>query len=312
MTTPLPRPSDDPMEELRFALAEGDAETPPTRTRDRVLTTALGGRPAGRPVDPAPPITPSEGYRRAAAAVSALASTLTAGDWQVTALRDLDVQGVIGHLLGVERHLHGVLVAAASGRDATGPGDHVGSTQPFVDAQAGRPPAETLAEWERAIDENLQLLDRGGSTLLEAAASLYEVPLPIGPLLVVRAFELWTHADDIRGAVGRPLAAPDTSTLQLMTDLALKLLPAGMHKAGRPRQSRRARVVLTGPGGGVWEPSLDGNGAGPAETRIVADAVEFCRLVANRVQPDDFRVEVRGDTELAADVLAGANALALD
>ncbi len=48
------------------------------------------------------------------------------------------------------------------------------------------------------------------------------------------------------------------------------------------------------------------------EVVLVVEAVEFCRLVADRVDPDDVAAEVEGPVEAAAVVLAGAAALALD
>ncbi len=46
--------------------------------------------------------------------------------------------------------------------------------------------------------------------------------------------------------------------------------------------------------------------------RIIADATSFCRLVANRLQPADVAAIVTGDQTLGADLLAAAQALALD
>jgi hypothetical protein len=45
---------------------------------------------------------------------------------------------------------------------------------------------------------------------------------------------------------------------------------------------------------------------------IVSDAVDFCRLVANRADPGGLDVHITGDAERAAAVLAAAPALALD
>lgn len=106
-----------------------------------------------------------------------------------------------------------------------------------------------------------------------------------------------------------------------MTDLAITLVPAAMARAGRPRAGHRARIVLTGPGGGTWQTALDthaDDGAdgvgleGPVDVRIVVDAAEFCRLVANRVDPAALAAIVTGDGSLAADLFAGITTLALD
>ena len=54
--------------------------------------------------------------------------------------------------------------------------------------------------------------------------------------------------------------------------------------------------------------------AAPAEptATIVTDAVDYCRLVANRIAPGDLDVQVEGDADLAERVLVGASMLALD
>jgi hypothetical protein len=49
-----------------------------------------------------------------------------------------------------------------------------------------------------------------------------------------------------------------------------------------------------------------------ADVRIVAPAVEFCRLVANRRSPMDLDAVVTGDSNLAQDLFVGAASLALD
>jgi hypothetical protein len=127
-------------------------------------------------------------------------------------------------------------------------------------------------------------------------------------MLIVRSFEMWTHDEDIRRATGRPLAAPEAARLSLMTRLAVSLLPAGMMRA-QLSVDRGVRLVLTGPGGGTWPAPL---GSGPVEARLVVDAVSFCRVVANRVDPADAGAMVTGDESLGADLLAGARTLALD
>ncbi|HUO49864.1 MAG TPA: hypothetical protein VMU09_13625, partial [Acidimicrobiales bacterium] len=51
---------------------------------------------------------------------------------------------------------------------------------------------------------------------------------------------------------------------------------------------------------------------GPADVRIVVDAVDFCRLFANRMDPRVLEVDVAGDAALASDLLVGLTSLALD
>jgi uncharacterized protein (TIGR03083 family) len=274
----------------------------PAGLRARVLAASLQARAAGRPVPDAPEIPASEAYRRAASAFDATLGSLSEDDWRTPALRGLDVQGLVGHLIGVEEDMYRCL----SGDPAVADVEHAESTLPAAIAQAGRPPARTRADWRRAAD---RILDRVRSADPGTRLALHGMRLSQATLLVVRAFELWTHENDIRRAAGQPPSVPDPSTLRLMTDLAARLLP---HAAAAWPDPVDVRLVLTGPGGGTWDVAMGGSPPAAASVAIVADAVAFCRLVANRVAPADLDVSVTGDPARAAAVLTAATTLALD
>jgi uncharacterized protein (TIGR03083 family) len=315
------RRNDNPLEELHFALAEADAQLPPLGLGETVLDAALALRAAGRPVDEPSPISPIEAFRRAVASIDRLLTSLTPEEWHRPALRGLDVQQLVGHLTGVERDFQSGLRA---GTDAPPDADHVTSTDPVAAAQRHRPSSETYAEWRAATAETEGGLDDAATApaALGDVVTLHGLRMPLGPLLVVRTFELWTHEEDIRRATARPLQAPDLASLRLMTELAIAMLPAGMRSAQRPGNGRRARIVLTGTGGGTWQTKLgddphgpgpgDPGSDGPVDVRIVVDAVDFCRLVANRKDPAAIATVVTGDGALAEDLFAGAASLALD
>jgi uncharacterized protein (TIGR03083 family) len=298
----------DPIEELRYALAQSEEQAPAPQLLDRVMNVALATRPAGQSVEAGPRIAPAEGYRRTAQSMMALLATLDDAEWKRPALRDLDVQGLVGHLIGVEHHFQ----AGLPGSGQTAPDDHVASTQPYADAQATRSPADTLAELRDASAASLRIVEDADKTLLGTEMTMHGMRLPVAAMLVVRAFETWTHEEDVRRATGRPLAAPDASTLQLMTNLAVTLVPAGMARAGRPGDGRLGRIVLTGPGGGTWQKPLGAGDSDTTDVRLVADAVAFCRLVANRETPDTIEAIISGDSDLGTAILVGANTLALD
>jgi hypothetical protein len=95
-----------------------------------------------------------------------------------------------------------------------------------------------------------------------------------------------------------------------MTDLAAGFLPVGMARLGAEDIAVDLHLVLTGPGGGTWDVALgEGSRAG---VLIVADAVAFCRLVADRVTPAALDPHVQGPAGTADVVLRAAAALALD
>jgi uncharacterized protein (TIGR03083 family) len=288
----------------------------PHGLRERVLAASLRARDAGRPVPDPPGISAADAFSRAASAFYAVLCSLSDDDWRTPVLRGLDVQGLVGHLIGVERDVHRALAGDPEVADA----DHVESTQAAAAGQAALPPAQTRAEWRRAADRTLGLVRSADAQGVRVA--LHGMRLPPSALLVVRAFELWTHENDIRQAVRLAASVPDPSTLRLMTDLAARLLPHAAAGAGLPGPVD-VRLVLTGPGGGTWDVTVGGpapaaaapdSGPAPAAAAvaIVTDAVGFCRLAANRVTPADLDAHVAGDPACAAAVLAAATTLALD
>jgi uncharacterized protein (TIGR03083 family) len=234
-------------------------------------------------------------------------STLPGNAWSIPVLRDLDVQGLVGHLTGVEDDVQRALAGEADVACA----DHIASTQTAALEQAGRSTEDTRRQWRDAVDRTLA--DVEGADL-DAVVPVHGMRLPLGSLLVVRAFELWTHENDIRSVVGLARSVPDPATLRLMTDLAVRLLPYGVARATEQMTPIDVRVVLTGDGGGTWSVALGERTAAQAvpELGVVADAVGFCRLVANRIAPDELGAHLTGSVAHAGTVLAGAAALALD
>jgi uncharacterized protein (TIGR03083 family) len=277
----------------------------PDGLRDRVMAASLRSRAAGRPEPAAPPISPEEAFSRAADALYGMLGVLTAEQWHRSALRGLDVQGLVGHLTGVEEDVH----RALAGDPQVARADHVGSTQAAADRQAGQPPAGTRAEWRRAADRTLGLVRPAGDSGAEIA--MHGIRLPLSMLLVVRAFELWVHDNDIRRAAGLPPSVPDPSTLSLMTSVAVRLLPYAASQTGLSAPTS-VHLVLTGPGGGAWDIAIGHGPPAALPVGIFADAVGFCRLVANRVTPGQLGPQITGDPERAALVLAAAASLALD
>jgi uncharacterized protein (TIGR03083 family) len=241
------------------------------------------------------------------------------GDWTRPALRDLDVQGLVGHLTGVEEDVHRGLVGDPEVAEA----GHVESTQAAADRQAGRLPAQTRAEWRAAADVTLEMVRAEG----DREVAMHGMRLSLRALLIVRAFELWTHENDIRRAVNQPPSAPDAPTLRLMCELAVRLLPYAAARSSLAGPTD-VHLVLTGPGGGTWDVAVGERAAdaagerapvpgavgdqAPGAVSIVTDAVGFCRLAANRAAPDELDVHITGDHGRAADLLAATSTLALD
>jgi uncharacterized protein (TIGR03083 family) len=278
---------------------------PPSGLRERVLAASRQARAAGRATPEAAEISAAEAFSRSADAFYGLLDALGDEDWRRPVLRDLDVQGLVGHLIGVEEDVHRCL----SGDPAVAGADHIESTQPAAACQAGRPYEQTRIEWRRAAERTVELVRAFGDPGAEVA--VHGMRLPLRALLVVRAFELWTHGNDIRRTAGMASSVPDASTLTLMTGLAARLLPYAATRAGL-EEPVNVHLVLTGPGGGTWDLALGAGPPDPVSVCIVTDAAGFCRLAANRVAPADLDLHVTGDPCCAARVLTAAATLALD
>jgi uncharacterized protein (TIGR03083 family) len=177
-------------------------------------------------------------------------------------------------------------------------------TVPIIDAERARRPSETRQAWERAAWAVVGLLEASGPQLLTRRIDLYGIPTSARTAIVARMFELWTHADDVRRALGRPLVDPDAERLSAMSDVAARSLPTGMTLSGTARPGTSAKVVLLGPGGGTWTvPLALGDAGGPLAVTVVADVVDFCRVASMRLDPATLDHDVEGDAELAGEVV---------
>jgi len=296
--------------------ADRDPVSLPAGLRERVMAASLLAREAGQPVPAVPVISGAEAFGRAADAFYGLLAALDEQDWARPALRGLDVQGLTGHLIGVEEDIQ----RAMAGDPAMADADHVSSTQDAAVRQAGRSPALTMRDWRRAADRTLeQARADGGEDADDARIAVHGIRLPLDDLLVVRAFELWVHENDIRRCAGLAPSVPGPPVLRLMSDLAVRMLPYAAARTGL-RERVDVHLVLTGPGGGTWDVTVgqrpDGqepDGQGPGQdVAIVTDAVGFCQLAANRTTPAELGPHVTGNAGRAAEVLAAASTLALD
>lgn len=311
---PSPPPSNVPLGDRiepsgEFALL-GDllaADPPPMRAG--ILATARQ-RPRLRPT----PFNPIEALAAVVDDAEALLADLTAAEWAAPrALGDYSVHDTVSHLIGADRYL-GVKVGAWPGETPADEHDHLAVTDPAVIEGRSLTDAELLERWRstsRALVDHLRTIDV--ATLGEPSRYCV-IEGPLGLVLIARAFELWTHVEDICRATGRPLRSPAEAVLGAMTDVAADLVPVGytMEMSGAATDAT-LRLVLTGPGGGTWDRSLEPGGeAGEPDLVLVADAVDFCRMVARRVEPSDLDCELLGRRELGAAVLAGSTRFAMD
>ncbi|AVH61360.1 MDMPI N domain containing protein [Streptomyces dengpaensis] len=263
------------------------------------------------------------------------------GDGPVS--RRTTVAGVIAHLLSVDGLVAVALgledplgPAAAAAEDAT----PAGRTEAFWRASHFPPTRSVRGPWREQSHNLVRTVSfavggtsraseaerGGGSGRLAVPYGGFE--LPLSDAMLDRAFECWVHAGDIADAVDYPYEPPAPRHLHRMIDLAARMLPGSLAErrraglssapahqhlveAGEP--GRSLRLEIEGFGGGEWLIPLDSPGAvGAAEhevAHVALDGVEFCRLAAGHVSPEEAAAGQDGDREAIRDVLFAAASL---
>jgi uncharacterized protein (TIGR03083 family) len=255
-------------------------------------------------------ISPLDAFIETAADFGALLDSLDTEDWrQRTRIEGTVIRDLVQHLVGMERYLLGQL-----GRGPT----HV------ADRKADHWPVTT----EVAADTSDMVNDDVSRAWWQEALRLISACSELGPghpvryhhlagnvrsLLVSRTFELWTHGDDVRQAIGRELDLLDEARLSLMVGELMQAVPIGMALTGQTAPGRSVRFELDGPGGGVFhEPLTLGDQLGAPDVIVSTNTIDLCRLAANRLQVDKLDVVVEGDGTLLAPVLVALAAFAAD
>lgn len=309
---------------------DGDLDLDPL-LRFRVLENCLGRRPARIPVP-----TWANPYDAETARLDALLRDIGDADWHAPVRlkwfegerevsRRTTVAGVIGHLMTVDG-----LVAGSLGLD-----DPLGPNAPRVPIErteafwnnAGLPPNRTVREpWRDQSHTLIRTVSFAGRGVAELSVSYGDFALPLRDSLLDRAFECWMHAGDIADAVDYPYEPPSGTHLNRMIDLAARLLPAALadrrraglagparHLVAAGAPGRSLHLEVEGSGGGNWYIALDSPAAVGSADRAVAqvalDGVEFCRLVAGHVSPEEAAAGQDGDREAIRDVLFAAASL---
>ncbi|MFF4659433.1 maleylpyruvate isomerase N-terminal domain-containing protein [Streptomyces sp. NPDC001381] len=309
--------------------------------RTRVLEACLERRP---PRIPVPAWAAS--YDAETARLDALLQDFGDAEWHApvrlrwfrgegAATRRTTVAGVIAHLLAVD----GLIAAALGLEDPLGTGDDdkaadrlrtpAERTEAFWEASHFPPTRSVRGPWREqthALVRTVSFTGTGPGTL---PVSYGDFELPLRDAMLDRAFECWVHAEDIADAVDYPYAPPAPRHLRGMIDLAARMLPqvlAARRRAGLAAPApgarrlvsagspgRSLRLEIEGDGGGQWLIPLDSPGAvGSAEhevAHVALDDVEFCRLAAGHVPPEEAAAGQLGDREAIRDVLFAAASL---
>lgn len=272
------------------------------------LDAARGRRPAGRSLGrPARDASLGEVHRARVASLDELVRSLAPSDWAAPTRLGRPVQAVLAHLTGQLERTATALGVGSWEEPPADAYDHWGSTGPWLDRLGAGDAAPLVAA---LADVNARL----AGALDRAPGDLGDLSTPAAQALV-KVFELWMHADDVRLALGRPVEVPEPAALGTLCTLAADVVPVVLGLTGRARPGATVRLVLTGAGGGVWRrPAAPGEAPPPPgrsdDVTLVAEAHRFCRLFHAQLDAVGAGVHVEGDRSLAADVLAAAGALA--
>jgi uncharacterized protein (TIGR03083 family) len=242
-----------------------------------------------------------------------LVSRLGPADLSVETANGLSVRDLVIHLAAMET----MVAAALRGTDPpiVASVDVEERTAAFVEVFALRPLDEVRALWRQSVETIAGWAVSGES---EGLVPWLQVTLARDTILIIRAFETWIHANDIRRANGLALESPRPTHLHRMADFSMRSLPMWLEASGRPHRGRAARIVLTGAGGGTWlvplalgEASVvEAGDAVTVDVVLEADIIDWCHRVAERITTDAITVQVAGSADLAVDILDSASALA--
>lgn len=281
----------------------------PEGLRESVLARALAGRAPGRPiVDAAAPCSPADAFLRGVECLAATLEELAESDWARTCHADHgSVHDVIAHLVGVER-LSRKWTELAPGSQPQ-PSDHLAATRAAVEEFAATPGSELARHWHEAAIAFHAAAVAADQTKPVLA---HDLPTDVDGLLVLRAFELWAHLDDVCRATGRPRPPIDPPRRTLMSTRLMEAAPVAAALRGVAYEGT-VRFVLTEEDTGaarlfdvaVGDPER-------AHAVVVVDTTEACRLAARRVTASELAAHIDGDPGLALAVLEALDAFARD
>ena len=185
-----------------------------------------------------------------------------------------------------------------------------------VRTRAERPAREVIGEWGKAADAFLTLVGRltdedwGGRRVDWVAGEI-----GVRYLVQSRAIEWWFHGEDLREGSGQQ-ENPQHWPVYLANDLAIRMLPYSLGRAGLTFPGRSVRVDLEGVGEGSWHWGLAPRETPAEDTKpdafIQGRGLAFALVAGRRHEASAFLDEgnlvVGGDEDLALAVLANLRA----
>jgi uncharacterized protein (TIGR03083 family) len=285
-------------------------DTPISELRAAVLQRAVAVRAPGRPAAAPGPSTPRQAFVAAAEQLAATLRLLTPEEWRTPAHAEIGtVRDVVVHLYGVERVALDWITAPLDVEPVES--EHLSATRWAVDELADTLPAANV---DRRFVAALEVAAAAAVAEPGRTILAHDLPTDVDGLLVLRAFELWAHLEDVCRATGRPQPVVDEPRLTLMSQRLMGALPLAVAWRQTTVPMRSVRFVLTGPGGGCYDVDLLGAGVGGPddEVTIVADTTDVCRVASRRLDAVDLEAVVEGDGDGALALLATVDAFARD
>jgi uncharacterized protein (TIGR03083 family) len=281
---------------------------PPPELRMSMLDEARRRRSSGQWCGVVESICPMDAFRLATDRLERLLGDRLESEWVLPARRGWTVKDLVAHLVGADNHLGAVLGLWPHALPETA--THVEVTAPAIAEFACATPETVVRRWRQGVDA---LVARAPEieARRDQVVDFYGARLRIDDVLTVRSFEVWAHSEDIAAAVDCAIEPPEPARLALMTDLAIRLLPFGLHLTQRHLPTATARLVLTGAGGGTWDvPMVESCAPAAPDVVVILDVVEFCRHAAHGHLHAERLDAVEGDRSLVPVLLAGAAAFA--
>ncbi len=279
------------------------------RVRSTTLGTGDRSHPGWTDADGAS-LSALSAFITTAAELGDLLGTLAADDWtRSTPVEGVSVRAIVEHLVAVERYVLGQLDRRPP-LDAPRREDHWSLATMLAADMSDTLDSVVAASW---WSELLNVVATSAELGPDHQVAYHHLVGSLRGLLVVRTFELWTHGDDIRQATGRPLNLLDEDRLSLMVNQLMRVLPLGLALSDTSRPGCTARINLTGSGGGRFDvPLAFGEVSGEPDITMTASVIDFCRLAAGRLAPDELDIVIEGDGGLLSPILTGATAFAAD
>ena len=312
------------MTERTFRAAAGEVaaatiadRAPATGLRARVLDEARRRYGAAEVLAG---VSPIEVHRTELARAILLLRDLAPGDWarpvDPPELAGWTVHDVAVHLVANESLLAERLGVPLAGIPETAV-DNEGRTAEARARHRGRPPGAALAELEAAAEAADTAVTGRGEDRLGDPIDWWGGAAATGVVLLVRAFETWTHADDVRRAVGAEMVPPPPGSLLTMAHAGCGFIPGLLAARGAYHPGRLARLRFPDLGDAAWDVDLGviggvrPAGEGTVDVEIEAESVAFCRGISARLPAEGLRYRATGDESLAAEVADALPALAV-